>query len=482
MKKIFTLLSLVMTTLCAMAQTTFSGTWHSNPGNFADFESTVVVTVGDNGTSTIEMRNLVLGNDDLGTIVLRNVYTEQNGETYSFAMGSGTTFDITGGNLSGVTKGAFEGYGTMDGNTLYLKANYLDYGTTSLRVVVFNGTKIYTPENPDGPNVVSTETFSNVLSVFGSNDTESKTNGAKAILCKYSDDTYGITFKDVASATGAYGDITVSGIAASEGDNGELELSGSDDVVTVAVSDGSALSGRSLRASVNGKVDEDGNLVISVYLIDTDDEDFDLILSFENEEPDEPWEPMEPVSMEGTLTSYTKTDDGEFGDTSSSVLTIEELEQDKYTLTVTNASLPNTSITLGTVTIPSLAAQIDENTSTMTIEASNVEATTQSDHPYYQTLTVKQLSCEVKVQVTDSEEDDDNLLANARLTFTIDNNSTESVTYTFATNGFVTGVSSVAAGNGAHRVYTIGGVSLDRMQRGVNIVVGANGKAVKVAK
>lgn len=138
MKKIFTLLAVIMASLTAMAQTTFYGTWKNNSNSFPSFDNYVEVTVNDNGTSTIVLKDLAFGNDVLGTITLNNVSTEQNGTGYSFSMGSKTTFDITEGNMGGVTKGAFEGWGTMDGENLQLTANYFDYGTKSLRYVKFS--------------------------------------------------------------------------------------------------------------------------------------------------------------------------------------------------------------------------------------------------------------------------------------------------------------------------------------------------------
>ena len=100
MKKIFTLLAVIMASLTAMAQTTtFYGTWKINSNSFPSFDNYVEVTVNDNGTSTIVLKNIVFGNDILGTITLNNVSTEQNGTGYSFSMGSQTTFDITEGNI-----------------------------------------------------------------------------------------------------------------------------------------------------------------------------------------------------------------------------------------------------------------------------------------------------------------------------------------------------------------------------------------------
>ena len=61
MKKIFTLLAVIMASLTAMAQTTFYGTWKINSNSFPSFDNYVEVTVNDNGTSTIVLKDLVFG-------------------------------------------------------------------------------------------------------------------------------------------------------------------------------------------------------------------------------------------------------------------------------------------------------------------------------------------------------------------------------------------------------------------------------------
>lgn len=65
MKKIFTLLAVIMASLTAMAQTTFYGTWKNNSNSFPSFDNYVEVTVNDNGTCTIVLKNIVFGNDIL---------------------------------------------------------------------------------------------------------------------------------------------------------------------------------------------------------------------------------------------------------------------------------------------------------------------------------------------------------------------------------------------------------------------------------
>ena len=52
MKKIFTLLAVIMASLTAMAQTTFYGTWKNNSNSFPSFDNYVEVTVNDRTSSS----------------------------------------------------------------------------------------------------------------------------------------------------------------------------------------------------------------------------------------------------------------------------------------------------------------------------------------------------------------------------------------------------------------------------------------------
>lgn len=471
MKKIFTLLAVVMASLTAMAQTTFYGTWKNNSNSFPSFDNYVEVTVNDNGTSTIVLKDIVFGNDVLGTITLNNVSTEQNGTGYSFSMGSQTTFDITEGNMGGVTKGAFEGWGTMDGENLQLTANYFDYGTKSLRYVKFNGTKVQT--KPDGPTIVETETFSSdLLTSTAAGDTKT-TKNANAILSKYSDNTYSLTLKPVETADASYGAITFSGLGYEEED-GETYISGYVDATTEETS---PLYGKNIKGDLSAIIDVDGNLVVSVMLVDMDDENFNVEMQFGKEEE----EPFEPVSMAGTLSSFSRTDDGDVSDQKPSVLTITDEGEGKCTLTMTEGTLPGTTLSLGTITIPSVAYEADEATATMNLSSGKVEATTECAHPFYKTMTVNSLSGSITVKIDENSEDNDQVSAN--ITFSVDNNGTETVEYTFSTNGYVTGVDTVKKADGTVKhIYTISGIATTQMQRGVNIVRHADGTVTKVVK
>lgn len=474
MKKIFTLLAVVMTSLTAMAQITFYGTWKNNSNSFPSFDNYVEVTINDNGTSKIVMKDITFGNDVLGTITLNNVYTEQNGNGYSFSMGSKTTFDITEGNMSGVTQGVFEGWGSIDGDNLQLTANYFDYGTTSLRYVKFNGTKVQT--KPDGPTITDTETFSSDLFTSTAAGDTKTTKNATAILSKYSDSTYSLTLKPVETADASYGAITFSGLGYEEED-GETYISGYVDATTEETS---PLYGKNIKGDLSAIIDVDGNLVVSVMLVDTDDEEFNVEMQFGSQEEEE--EPFDPVSMAGTLSSFSRTDDGDVADQKASLLTITDDGEGKCTLTMTEGTLPGTTLSLGTITIPSVSYETDEATATMTLSSGKVEATTECAHPFYKTITVNSLSGSIAVKIDENSEDE-TMLANANITFTVDNNGTETVNYTFFTDGYVTGVDTVKKADGTvQHIYTISGIATTQMQRGINIVRHADGTVTKVVK
>lgn len=472
MKKIFTLLAVLMTSLTAMAQITFYGTWKNNSNSFPSFDNYVEVTINDNGTSKIVMKDIVFGNDVLGTITLNNVTTEQNGTGYSFIMGSQTKFDITNGNMSDVKEGVFEGWGSIDGDNLQLTANYFDYGSTSLRYVKFNGTKVQT--KPDGPTITDTETFSSDLTTTTAKAETKTTSNVSAILSKYSDNTYSLTLKPVETADASYGAITFSGLGYEEED-GMTFISGYVDVIT---EESSPLHGKKIKGEITANINEDGELSLDAMLVDMDDEEFNVEIHFGKQEV----EPFEPVSMAGTLSSFSRTDDGDVSDQKPSLLTITDEGEGKCTLTMTEGTLPGTTLSLGTITIPSVSYEADEATATMTLSSGKVEATTECAHPFYQTITVNSLSGSIAVK-TDENSEDEAMLANANITFTVDNDGTETVNYTFTTNGYVTGVDTVKKADGTvQRIYTISGIAITQMQRGINIVRHADGTVTKVVK
>ena len=104
----------------------------------------------------------------------------------------------------------------------------------------------------------------------------------------------------------------------------------------------SPLYGKNIKGDLSAIIDVDGNLVVSVMLVDMDDEEFNVEMQFGKQEE----EPFEPVSMAGTLSSFSRTDDGDVADQKPSVLTITDEGEGKCTLTMTEGTLPGTTLSL----------------------------------------------------------------------------------------------------------------------------------------
>ena len=98
MKKIFTLLVLLMTTLCVSAQQYYKGKFHSKLNEFSDCETTVAVTQGEGGKYTLVFESVIFGNDDFGKCTFAGI------ENYKWAGGNSFTFSNEGGNLGAATK------------------------------------------------------------------------------------------------------------------------------------------------------------------------------------------------------------------------------------------------------------------------------------------------------------------------------------------------------------------------------------------
>ena len=134
MKKILSLLSLFMLAVGAMAQTavTYAGTWHSPLAAFADFEGKISVATQSDGRYTIVLKDLVVGDDNLGNVTLSNVASNLYGST-DWSQDGGTTT---------ITAGYFELQGnSISDDEVSLKFRYFEYNSLSTRSVTFVGTK-----------------------------------------------------------------------------------------------------------------------------------------------------------------------------------------------------------------------------------------------------------------------------------------------------------------------------------------------------
>lgn len=470
MKKIFTLLALFMTTVFAMAQTQFKGTFHSNPGAFPDYDD-VVLTVTSNGdnSTTFEFNRVVLGNDDLGKVTIANVWTEAAGTTRNFSMGN-IPFTTSGGNLSGVDKGNVQGYGQMDDESITLTFQYFEYGSQSLRSVKYTGT-LY-EGGDDKPKVVSTEKFESTMTVTSNLFTgECQQSPLEAQLSEWSDGTYSLKFGNFPILTmGTVKGLSFTGLTKTEEDG--LTFYTANAAVPAFDVTPSALAERDITADVSATVNDDGKLSAIIVLKDANDADFNVRLVYTEPEHEE----YEKFEIQGTLAGFTHNGDGDFDNSATSVMTIQQTSDDYCTVTFSNVALPGASISLGTVTLEDVVLNLDMTNNIIGLSKTGGSATTTAEHPAYTDVDVNSFAATVKVEDKGETQEVSDIKATLSL-----NNYDETVTYTFSAT--VTGVKTITAADGTvTRVYSLSGARINSLQRGVNIVRTADGKTVKVLK
>lgn len=470
MKKIFTLLALFMTTVFAMAQTQFKGTFHSNPGAFQDYDDVVLtVTANSDNSTTFVFDRVVLGNDDLGKVTIANVWTETSGSTKNFSMGN-IPFTTSGGNLSGIEKGNIQGYGQMDDESITLTFQYFEYGSQSLRSVKYTGTPY--KGGDDKPHVVSTEKFTSTMTATSSlSENEDVTDKLEAQLSEWSDGTFGLKFGNFdADVIGTVKGLSFTGLQKAESDG--LTNYTAEAAVPAFEEVPSVFGARDLTAEVTATLNEDGQLSAIVVLKDGNDPEFEARFVYTAKEP----EVYEPYEVNGTLAGFTHTADGDFDNSASSVMTIQQTSEDDCKVSLTNVNIPGVSIALGTVTIENVALNIDDDTNVASFSKEGGVATTTAEHPLYTEVDLKSFSATATVEDKGETQE----LTSLSATLSIDNYD-ETVTYTFSAT--VTGVKTITAADGTvTRVYSLSGARLNSLQRGVNIVRTADGKTVKVLK
>ena len=480
MKRIFTLLALVMVTVFAMADTrTYKGTWGSKPGDFADYEGSVVVSQDASGNYTLVFDRVVFGNDDLGRLTFAGL------DNIEWAGNGGFSFSQEGGNLvmsnTYFELGNYDGKSTVTDDEFHVTFRYFSYNGTEYRNVYFDGKRTSSGggTNPDEPTISSTEQFiETVSSTLNESETYVFTNDVTANLCEWTDGSFSIDLSSVSTEQGTLQGLTFKGLTKTE--DGDNVLYKGNVTPTIETLPAYYQSFQNLQAYVYAIVNEDGDLTASVSLTDANDPTFELLIRYGVDAD----EPSEPVVVAGTLSGYTKTDDGEFTNSASSVLTLTEGEGNVCTATLTNVALPSASISLGTVTIEGVAVEGQEtaNGASVTLTKQGGECTTTAEHPLYTTVDLTSFEANVVVEDLDNEDDDDVVVKSCTAKLVLDNYG-ETITYTFAYDPTATTVRTIEAADGTvKRIYTLTGASVNAMQRGLNIVRTADGKTVKVLK
>ena len=473
MKKIFTLLVLLMTTLCVSAQQYYKGKFYSKLNEFSDCETTVAVTQGEGGKYTLVFESVIFGNDDFGKCTFAGI------ENYKWAGGGSFTFSNEGGNLGAATKYYFElsdalGKSVIDDEKIYITFKYFQVNTTKeYRNVVFEGTRTSSggggTGGDDKPTITGTEQFTaDVVSVFeGGQAGNVKYPNVVAKVCEWSDGAQSIEIEHIDTEKGTMSGVLLKGLEKKTVD-GEVTYTGvvEPEIKTLPNFYDTYVN---LKAKVEARIDEGGDLYATIVFTDESEPSFKLTAWFNYQEP---FVPADPFSVEGGLVGYTVTDDGDFTNNVVNTLTFTETAENVYTLSFSNVAIPN-GIGLNTVSFEGV--QRTGNDSEAKFASKKGVAKTTAAHPSY-----------TEVDYTDLEFivgfDADKKVTSCTGKFVIDNWG-ESVAYTFNYDPTATSVSTVVAADGTVKhIYTLTGAKVTSLQRGVNIVRTADGRTLKVLK
>lgn len=472
MKKIFTLLVLLMTTLCVSAQQYYKGKFHSKLNEFSDYETTVAVTQGEGGKYTLVFESVIFGNDDFGKCTFAGI------ENYKWAGGNSFTFSNEGGNLGAATKYYFElsdalGKSTIDDEKIYITFKYFQVNTTKeYRNVVFEGTRTSSGGGSTGgddkPTITATEQFTaDVASEFQGGKGIVKYPKAVAKVCEWSDGAQSIEIEHIDTEKGAMSGVLLKGLEKKTVD-GEVTYTGTvePEIETLPNFYDAYVN---LKAKVEARIDEGGDLYATIVFTDESEPSFKLTAWFNYQEP---FVPADPFSVGGKLVGYTVTADGEFSNNVETTLTFTETAKDVYTLSLTNVAIPD-GVALGTVSFEGVQRTGDD--SEAKFASKKGEAKTTATHPVYAAVDYTYLEFIVGF-------DAEKKVTSCTGEFVVDNYG-ESVAYTFNYDPTVVSVNTVVAADGTVKhIYTLTGAKVTSLQRGVNIVRTADGRTLKVLK
>lgn len=471
MKKIFTLLVLLMTTLCVSAQQYYKGKFHSKLNEFSDCETTVAVTQGEGGKYTLVFESVIFGNDDFGKCTFAGI------ENYKWAGGGSFTFSNEGGNLGAATKYYFElsdylGKSTIDDEKIYITFKYFQVNTTKeYRNVVFEGTRTSSGGGTGGddkPTITATEQFTaDVVSVFeGGQAGNVKFPNVVAKVCEWSDGAQSIEIEHIDTEKGAMSGVLLKGLEKKTVD-GEVTYTGvvEPEIKTLPNFYDTYVN---LKAKVEARIDEGGDLYATIVFTDESEPSFKLTAWFNYQEP---FVPADPFSVNGTLVGYTYNDGDQMNNNQTTV-TFTETAKDVYTLSLTNVAIPK-GVDLGTVSFEGV--QRTGSDSEASFASKKGKCKTTAAHPLYATLDYTDFEFIVGF-------DAEKKVTSCTGKFVVDNWD-EAVSYTFSFTPTETSVNTVVAADGTVKhIYTLTGAKVTSLQRGVNIVRTADGRTLKVLK
>ncbi len=516
MKKVFTFLALLVATITAMASTNlYKSTCHL--GNNSSFGATKVEKLGgtetdgaedDTMTETVIVENYVADGTgfvfatpidwntqklqaviDLSTCQ-RNVEdvlsigaapTEWNNNVHLyrnngkikayFDAGSGNndTGELTVGDEITVELSKTKGL-TLNGSTIIAAAN-LDgifnlsqisigsgEGADQQSYATYKSIKLVPME--DEVEEIESKKFTLTLYTTDQNGNDQLHENKTVEYHHYSDGSNTLKLLAFNTDQVKLGDLEFTGVSIGEQDGITYIFNNSASTAVVDCAD-SEQNGKSVNAYFSGTI-TDGNLYLEFEMDSDDDDTFSMTGHYGDEAKD-------TYTLTGTLIATTVDGDGvPSSASSSSTMTLVDNNDGTFDMSLTNAQMPGTTISLGTITVKGVAGNTSADGSSLVLKAgSKLEGViTESSHPVYTTLDMTSLDGEFSGET-------------AWVTLVVDNYG-ETVYFKF--NTVTDGIGSLKniEAFGKTIVFGIDGTRRSVMQRGINILRTNDGKIVKV--
>ncbi len=232
MKKIFTLLTLLVATLTAMASTTqYKGTWHFGDSSASDYEGSVSVTDNGDNTYTLAFDGLEAGsNSSFGAWTVENLSgTEADGvvtipvDLIQLSLPNSNVADQVGYLSNGTI--------TVSATDFSLSVKYLDYGFNTSANVTYTATKV--EGGDDQPKSV---TYTNKLQVGFLGETM-EAYDADIILAPATDGTYTLNLPNFKVGDASVGGLTLTGVTVADNEDGTKAVAAAKQDVEIETDD-----------------------------------------------------------------------------------------------------------------------------------------------------------------------------------------------------------------------------------------------------
>lgn len=232
MKKIFTLLTLLVATITAMASTTqYKGTWHFGDSSASDYEGSVSVTDNGDNTYTLAFDGLEAGsNSSFGAWTMENLSGTEADGVVTIPVNQ-IQLSLPNSNVAGQVGYLSNGTITVSATDFSLSVKYLDYGYYSSSNVTFTATKV-----EGGDEQPKSVTYSNKLQVSFLGETM-EAYDADIVMTPATDGTYSLNLPNFKVGDAPVGGLTLTGVTVTDNEDGTKAVAAAKQDVAIETDD-----------------------------------------------------------------------------------------------------------------------------------------------------------------------------------------------------------------------------------------------------